>query len=411
MAETALEVRDLCKSFWVPRVFAGSTDPRRRPGRWRDRLNVLSGVSFEVPHGQTLGIIGANGSGKTTLLKILAGVMQPDSGGFVADGRVGALLELGAGFHPELTGLENVHLNGALLGLPRRHTQSQLAEIIEFCELERSMDLPVKHYSSGMTVRLGFAIAAQLEPEILLLDETFAVGDAHFQNKALSRVKALKAAGATQLLVSHNEDLLLEMTERVLWLDGGRVEAIGKPDEILTLYRRKCGALLSMGDRVSGRSFADPAMLAPPADFRAPIRLLGARLANRTQSGGPIELESTETLTVETGIEADPGVQIENYALYCLFTRDDRRTLARARIELGEGMRGPFSLAFDPITLAFGEYEVTLLVTPREEGLGGAIQSLVIAPQRLKIRTPLPYEFRLAARIEGIWETPEANRP
>ncbi|MCL5271045.1 MAG: ABC transporter ATP-binding protein, partial [bacterium] len=192
----ALTVTHLAKSFRVAREADGGADPRReRRSRRHDRFWALRGVSFSVEPGRTLGIIGPNGSGKSTLMKILAGVMQPERGGFEARGRIGALLERGAGFHPELTAIENVYLNGALLGLSERQVDALLPAIISFAELERFMDMPVKHFSSGMTTRLGFAVAMQLAPEILLMDETFAAGDAHFMAKTIGHIAGMKARG------------------------------------------------------------------------------------------------------------------------------------------------------------------------------------------------------------------------
>ncbi|MBI1785353.1 ABC transporter ATP-binding protein, partial [Candidatus Sumerlaeota bacterium] len=218
----AISVRRLSKSFSVPRLKARGerpADPRRRPAGWRDRFDVLRDLTFEIPRGQAVGVIGPNGSGKTTLLKILAGVMNADSGEMKIGGRVGALLEVGAGFHPDLAGEENVQLNGALLGISRAEMSRHLAEIIAFAGLERYMDMPVRHYSSGMIVRLGFATAIQLRPDILLLDETFAVGDAEFQGKAFRRIREMKSAGVTMMLVSHNAEQLLQLADRVIWID------------------------------------------------------------------------------------------------------------------------------------------------------------------------------------------------
>ena len=211
MTSPVLTINRLSKAFRMPRSRVGD-DPRRiRISRRHDCFQVLKDVSFDLHHGETVGLVGPNGSGKSTLLKILAGVMTADSGSFQATGGIGALLELGAGFHDDLNGIENIYLNGALLGLSLTEIDRLLPEIIEFSELEQFMDMPVRHYSSGMTARLGFAIASRLAPKILLMDETFATGDARFQAKALSHIGRLKERGHTMILVSHNMEMIMKI--------------------------------------------------------------------------------------------------------------------------------------------------------------------------------------------------------
>lgn len=198
---------------------------------------ALDSVNLEVRRGEMLGIIGMNGSGKSTLLKIVAGICAPTEGTVEVRGRVSSLIELGAGFHPELSGYENVHLNGTILGIERSAIDDLLPRIVEFSGLEGFMDMPVKHYSSGMYMRLGFAIAIQLRPDVLLLDETMAVGDAQFQSRALRAVHDFKATGATTLMVSHDIFTLREYSDRIVWLDKGRVAGIGDPQRVVEEYR------------------------------------------------------------------------------------------------------------------------------------------------------------------------------
>ena len=194
---------------------------------------ALRGVDLEVPHGSTFGIIGGNGSGKSTLLKVLAGILRPDEGTATVDGRLSALLELGAGFHPELTGRENVYLNGAILGFTSREIRRRFDDIVGFAELDRFIDEPVRNYSSGMYVRLGFSVAIHVEPEILLVDEVLAVGDHSFQKRCLDRFAQLKAEGRTIILVSHDLDMVGWLCENTAWIQQGSLQAVGPSAEVI----------------------------------------------------------------------------------------------------------------------------------------------------------------------------------
>ena len=197
---------------------------------------ALRDVSFEVRRGEVLGIIGRNGAGKSTLLKILARITAPTVGRAEIRGRVGSLLEVGTGFHPELTGRENIYLNGALLGMTRAEIKTKFDEIVAFSEIEKFLDTPVKRYSSGMYVRLAFAVAAHLEPEILLVDEVLAVGDAAFQKKCLGKMSDAAGGGRTVLFVSHNLGLIRELTPRALWLHDGQLRYEGDIGQAIERY-------------------------------------------------------------------------------------------------------------------------------------------------------------------------------
>jgi lipopolysaccharide transport system ATP-binding protein len=197
---------------------------------------ALKDVNFEVQPGEVVGIIGRNGAGKSTLLKILSRITEPTSGRIELRGRVGSLLEVGTGFHPELTGRENVYMNGSILGMSRREIARKFDEIVAFAEIDDFLDTPVKRYSSGMYVRLAFAVAAHLEPEILIVDEVLAVGDATFQKRCLDRMGELAGGGRTVLLVSHNLDVLPRICGRAVLLDQGRVRRSGKPQAVIDEY-------------------------------------------------------------------------------------------------------------------------------------------------------------------------------
>jgi lipopolysaccharide transport system ATP-binding protein len=201
-----------------------------------DRFWALRDVGFEIRHGDVVGIIGRNGAGKSTLLKILSRITEPTTGFVEAHGRVGCLLEVGTGFHPELTGRENIYLNGAILGMRKAEIERKFDEIVAFAEIDRFLDTPVKHYSTGMQTRLGFAVAAHLDPEILLVDEVLSVGDAAFQNKCLGKMQEVARGGRTVVFVSHNMGSVAQLCERAMWLDQGKVRSSGDPSTVIAEY-------------------------------------------------------------------------------------------------------------------------------------------------------------------------------
>jgi ABC-type polysaccharide/polyol phosphate transport system ATPase subunit len=197
---------------------------------------ALRDVSFTIRQGETVGIVGRNGSGKSTILKLIAGVMAPSAGDVRVYGRVSPLIELGAGFHPDLTGRENVHMNASILGMSSKEIKAQFQAIVDFAELWDFIDTPVKRYSSGMYIRLGFAVAVHSNPEILLVDEVLSVGDTYFQEKCLAKMHEFQAKGTTMVLVSHSLDLVQSFCERVLFINGGRLVDEGPPAKIVAEY-------------------------------------------------------------------------------------------------------------------------------------------------------------------------------
>jgi len=242
----AIEVRDVSKRFRIYREKPTSLKQRLLTSRSRaEDFWALRDVALEVGEGSTFGLIGHNGSGKTTLLKCVAGILRPTSGAVLQRGRLAALLELGAGFHPELTGRENVYLNASFLGLSRKQTDAAFDDIVAFAELERFIDTEVKFYSSGMLVRLGFAVAVHVEPDVLLIDEVLAVGDEAFQAKCLNRVREFQREGRTIVLVTHALDTVTEICDRAAMLHHGELHAIGMPAEVVREMRH---VLLGMAD-------------------------------------------------------------------------------------------------------------------------------------------------------------------
>jgi len=214
---------------------------RRTKAEPTDRIWALSGVSFDVRQGEVLGLIGRNGAGKSTLLKVLSRITEPTEGQVTLRGRVGSLLEVGTGFHPELTGRENIFLNGTILGMRRAEIARRFDEIVEFSGVERFLDTPVKRYSSGMQVRLAFAVAAHLEPEILLVDEVLAVGDAEFQEKCLGKMRDVTQEGRTVVFVSHNLAAVRSLCSRALVLEQGRLVFDGDADQAVDRYLQRAG--------------------------------------------------------------------------------------------------------------------------------------------------------------------------
>ena len=206
-----------------------------------ERVQALSDVTFAVDAGQSFGVVGANGSGKSTLLKLLAGTAKPTAGTLEVNGRVTALLEIGAGFHPDFSGRENAYLNGSLLGLSRKEMDGVIPSIEEFADIGRFFDAAVKTYSSGMYMRLGFAVAVHLEPDILLVDEVLAVGDEYFQHKCFAKISEFRAAKKTIVLVSHDLGAVARLCERAIWLDEGVVGAEGSPRDVIEAYHEKVG--------------------------------------------------------------------------------------------------------------------------------------------------------------------------
>lgn len=245
MSESVIQVRGLSKRYRVgererylalrdvlARVFTFRRS-RRQPD---DYLWAVRDIDFDVSRGEVVGLIGRNGAGKTTLLKLLSRITRPTSGYAEVHGRIGSLLEVGTGFHPELTGRENIYLSGAILGMTRKEIRAKHDAIVEFADVERFLDTPLKHYSSGMQMRLAFAVAAHLEPEILLVDEVLAVGDLEFQRKCLGKMAEVSRSGRTIVFVSHQMGQVRRLCERVIWFDAGRIRQSGPTGEVVAAY-------------------------------------------------------------------------------------------------------------------------------------------------------------------------------
>ncbi|UCG24110.1 MAG: ABC transporter ATP-binding protein [Chloroflexota bacterium] len=277
---------------------------RRKPRRQEQILWAVQDATFSVAAGESIALVGRNGSGKSTILKLTAGILRPSSGRVEVRGRLSAMLELGAGFHPDLTGQENIRLNASILGLTNAEIDEIYDEIIEFSELGEFINMPVKHYSSGMYMRLGFSVAVHIAPDVLLIDEILAVGDQSFQDKCIERLHELKASGTTVVFVSHNPSTVLSLCERALWIEDGQVVADGPSSQIVGDY------LASQG--------AEKAPVAPPAGAMGPI-------------SGDVELVSLRLLNV-AGQEQDVYQMGEGFTIELDYLA--HRPIANAQFDL-----------------------------------------------------------------------------
>ncbi|MCX6357187.1 MAG: ABC transporter ATP-binding protein [Candidatus Aureabacteria bacterium] len=300
---------------------------RRRPPR--AEFWALKGISFDVDAGITLGIIVANGAGKSTLLGILACTMRPTEGTLNVRGRVSSLLELGAGFHPDLTGEENIYLIGSILGLTRREIRAKFDSIVRFAELEEFIHTPVKHYSSGMYVRLGFAVAVEVNPDILLIDEVMAVGDESFKKKCLAKIAQFRDEGKTMLIVSHDLDTITRVSDRVLLLDAGRIVNVGEPGQVVDQYRSlgfvKEGAVV-----VREWGTREAVIIEEPVFGFAITRSDGTLCCGSNTAIDGVRIPAIEgTGTVRLRFDALPLLQGRYFFSFSLHTRDHRTNFHR----------------------------------------------------------------------------------
>ena len=326
----------------------------------REQFWALRDVSFEVPVGQTVGIIGNNGSGKSTALKLISGIIKPTSGTLTVNGRVSALLELGAGFHPDLTGRENVFLAGTILGMRQGEMKRRFDEIVDFSEMEQFIDTPVKHYSSGMYMRLAFAVATSVDPDILLVDEVLAVGDSSFQKKCYDRIRSFQKAGRTIVIVSHDLASVTETCSTIVWLHKGSVRQIGTSNQVVTDYLEFTSA--------HGRSLSEEAPT--PGDLTAerPVRITKVDVLG--SEGTPRFLFRTgEELVVSIGYIASElahkagfGVTVvRSDGTYCYATN------TQGDIERGVVLKteGEVRVSFNPLTLLPGTFFIHATVFER----------------------------------------------
>lgn len=352
---------------------------------------ALRGVDLEVRDGTVHGLIGHNGCGKSTLLRMMAGIHVPTSGKVVTDGRISALLELGAGFHPELTGRENVYLNASILGLSRKQTDGIFDRIVEFSGLEPFIDSPVKHYSSGMFVRLGFSVAVHVDPEILLIDEVIAVGDEEFQRRCLDHLASLKAAGVTIVLVTHALGVVQNMCDHVTWIDHGRVKAEGDALSVVADY------LQEVNDEESERAGAEGAESAPTEGIVESVEFLDA-----SASTIPFAM-SSEPLTIRLNWRAGVAPEPPEFVLSIESESGVHLGSSRASVDAasnaGDRLRS-LDYRFGNLPLAAGNYTVRVDV----HGSSSHVH--------LGRSEDLPLQVRAGGRIiEGMFELPGSWNP
>lgn len=326
---------------------------RRKQDFW-----ALRDVTFEVERSEALGIIGHNGAGKSTILKLLSNITTPTSGQITINGRLSALIEVGSGFHPELTGRENVYLSGSILGMRRREITEKLEQIVEFAGIKQFIDVPVKRYSSGMYVRLGFSIAAHLDPDVLLLDEVLAVGDAAFQAKCLQRITDLKHNGKTIVFVSHDLGAVERLCDRVLLIQRGEVAASGPPREVIAEYQRIAGSFTATQPPPSGATVNTRRIEIRSVVFRDSL----GKEASAFKTGGPLSV-SVEYFAHER-VE-DAVFELFFYAgddeLHCQLTTESREK--RVDVEPGHGV---VEFSCPELGLQPGIYHLDATVVQRE---------------------------------------------
>ena len=334
---------------------------RRAPVLRSEEFWALRDVSFEVHRGEAFGIIGPNGSGKTTILKLLARITHPTRGSIHVTGRVGALLEVGAGFHAELTGRENVYLNASILGMKKAEIEQKFPSIVEFAELEQFIDTPIKKYSLGMGMRLGFAVAAHIEPEVLLIDEVLAVGDVSFQQKCLRRISEMKEAGTTIIFISHNLSAVRRLCDRALFLYRGEAKALDRTEAAIERYYE---TMLRPAFEQLG-----PTRRAEAGEPPKEVEILGVRFLG-TDGGEHREFRTGENLVVAIDFLARRRVEEPSFGLY-FFGMDGilysglHSNLEGYRIDGIEG-RGTAFVEIPSLPLMPNIFEVSVLVADRD---------------------------------------------
>jgi ABC-type polysaccharide/polyol phosphate transport system ATPase subunit len=360
VSEPAVVVSDLWKNFRLyheRNQYLKAAILRGRRARYEE-FWALKGLSFEVPTGTTFGVIGSNGSGKSTLLKCLTGILVPEKGSVKIRGRVSALLELGAGFHPELSGRENVFLNGAILGLTRKEITDRFDDIVEFAGLEHFIDTPVKNYSSGMFVRLGFAVAAHVEPEVLLIDEVLSVGDENFQRKSAERIEQFRRDGRTIVFVSHGLAQVEQLCENVAWIDRGELRTIGPAGDVISAYQGQSHEATRVDGDIGQRWGSGE------------IRIMEVNLLDA--AGNPTSIPtSMDSMTISMALEANVPVQdvvvtaridtLAGHPVWGSSTRRNGRSLGlidgAARVDI----------EFPRLPLLEGVYDLSVAITDHTE--------------------------------------------
>lgn len=379
---TAVDVADVSKRFRLYHEKKQSLKERvlRAGHNPYDDFWALHGITFEVVEGETIGILGRNGSGKSTLLKCISGILQPTEGRVMVRGQLAALLELGAGFQPELSGRDNIYLNASLLGLSTKEVDRRFDEIVAFAELEQFIDNQVKYYSSGMYVRLGFAVAVNVDPDVLVVDEVLAVGDENFQRKCLARIKEFQDDGRTILFVTHSAEMVRQICDRAVVLDKGKVLTVAPAGEAIHRYHE---LLVTLG---AGAAPAVPA--ADGASPGAPRVRLGTATLEHPGSGSRPYLMPGETLTVQVPFEvAEPtpdvvfGISIRDQRGTVVYRGDTAEQLQALDVPVGAGR---VDLSFESVPLLEGAFDIGVTVADRR----GVVIDVADQAARFEVMNP-----------------------
>ncbi len=367
MSDTIIRVEDISKRYKLGSIGSGSLRETLGNGlerllRRSDHSNgeekefwALKDINFEVKRGEVVGIIGKNGAGKSTLLKVLSRITEPTTGQITLNGRIASLLEVGTGFHPELTGRENIFLNGSILGMTRTEIKSKFDEIVDFSGVEKFLDTPVKHYSSGMYVRLAFAVAAHLEPEILVIDEVLAVGDAEFQQKCLGKMRDVAGQGRTVLFVSHNMGAVKSLCTRAIYLQKGQIRTDGEVDEVMGEYmdassKQHRESIKSRKDRSgNGKVIITDIRMLDPHTGKTPSQLI---------SGSPATLEISYEAT-DSSLEhiQDLQVGIAVLNMHGQFVTALNNKMSNAQLK-DLPPKGKVQCIFDKVPFMYGKFQV-----------------------------------------------------
>lgn len=354
MTEVAVHVDDVAKRFRLMHERNSTLKATLMRGGKRARFEefwAVDGVSFEVPQGSMFGMIGHNGSGKSTLLKCMAGILRPDRGSIRVNGKMSALLELGAGFHPELTGRENVFLNGSILGMSTREMRDRFDDIVEFSGLARFIDQPVKNYSSGMFVRLGFSVAIHVEPDVLLVDEVMAVGDEQFQQKCVEKFASLRAQGRTIVVVSHGLEALRNQCDTIAWLAEGKLKGLGPAGDVIDAYLAE---VRSRDVEAITAAHADDASTDPGIEL---ITLDGSGEPTRTLASGQGATFRTRFVAPDQPDDLEVTMEV---------ARPDGMVLARSTTKVASGVDADVDVVdyeVDRLPLLAGVYDLSVVVT------------------------------------------------
>ena len=403
----AIEVDGVTKTFKLYREKPTSLKERLlkfRRIRW-EPFTALDDIHLDIEAGTTVGLLGHNGSGKSTLLKCIAGILQPTSGSVRTVGRMAALLELGAGFHPELSGRENVYLNGSILGLKRAEVDRIFDDIVGFAELDQFIDTPVKHYSSGMYIRLGFAVAINVDPEILLVDEVLAVGDESFQRKCIDKVKAFQAEGRTIVVVTHAADLVRQMCDKAAALEHGVMVACGEPNEVIREFRERL-----LKNAIPAEDMSPELARTEMSPMWGRVKIADTRIVYATPDqeaaapGEPMQIE----ITIDAAEPVDDvvvGIAVYSSMGWLLFgTNTDIHGL-----DLGT-VSGRRTVTFDcaEVPLLDGTYAVTVGVHTK----GGIVYDSWEQLRRFEVAAPgrdvglvrLPLRIEVDGRVESTFQ-------